>query len=125
MPSQLEITHTSQMIPRLLAQVQAGLPRAPENGAWPTEVLLFTQLPVAEAQALIEQAAEQMISGEAPGHRLLLLEHPATLAFAPGCEHLLKLDEAACREHAITRLEDSRISGAEYAGPGMLFAYLT
>jgi lipoic acid synthetase len=113
------------MIPRLLAEVNSELPPGAPEGPWATETLLFTQLPVEEALGLALQAAEQMAVGKAPGHRLLLLEHPATLAYGPEAAGRVTLSAAVCQELMIRRLEVPGMTGAEYAGPGMLFAYLT
>ena len=36
------------MNPRLLAKISTDLPTAPRKGPWPTEALLFTQIPCAD-----------------------------------------------------------------------------
>ena len=75
-----------------LALISTELPPAPAVGPWPTEVLLFTQMPVEEAlrmqgeswQRMLESAADAQGETDAegaadvPGHQLLLMEHPPT-----------------------------------------------
>lgn len=132
--------HTSQMIPRLLAQVQAELPAAPAEGVWPTEVLLFTQLPYAAASELLAEALDRIRLGTAPGHRLILTEHPATFvcssadatpdgaAATPSESNTLAprllLSEAMIAERGFTIEHDADADGIEYVGPGMLSGWL-
>lgn len=115
---------SSQMIPRLLAQVKSDLPPAPASGPWPTEVLLFTQLPVEDARALAEQALEQFADEAAPGHRLVLLEHPPTVLYSAATE-----DSALAIPAELLPLfnfvEESGLASPAYVGPGILCAHLT
>lgn len=96
-----------------LAGISTEMPPAPQHGPWPTETLLFTQMPVAEAVHWQRQAAEQMHEGQAPGHRLVLTEHPPTVTGRPAPEGW---QEAGATGAA---------GAPEWFAPGMLLAWLT
>lgn len=61
-----------------LAGIDTAPAAAPADGPWPTEALLFTQMPVAEARRWQSESVSAMRHGETPGHGLLMTEHPPT-----------------------------------------------
>jgi lipoic acid synthetase len=74
-PSRLNPSRINQS---RLAGIDTALPGAPAAGPWPTEIRLFTQMPVAEARDWQINTAIAMHNGTAPGHGLLITEHPPT-----------------------------------------------
>ena len=110
---------------RLLAEVPRELPVAAPEGPWPAEVLLFTQLPLAEALELQELAREAITEGAAPGHRLILTEHAPVYAFGPDSAAWSGPDAAACASLGAEQLELEDEPGIAFYGPGQLAAHLT
>ena len=120
------------MNPRLLADISTELPKAPADGPWPTEALLFTQMPLEEGRRLQQAACDRIAEGEGPGHQLLLMEHPPTYLIGGSADPWpLALAEEECRRQGlkIVRTEQVPSEGpdqeVEYFGPGQLMAYLT
>ncbi len=106
---------------RLLAQIDTTPPPAPADGPWPTEVLFFTQIPCEDGLRLQADGFEKIAAGSAPGHLLVLTEHPPTW-LAPTEDAARRLCDAAPAEIAVLRDEQAR--AAEWTGPGVLTTYL-
>ncbi len=113
------------MLARRLAQISLELPPAPAEGPWPTETLLFTQIPLVEAEALMREAVQTIQDGAAPGHRLVLTEHPLTCALGTDlAPEEQSRQEAFCAAHGIECVADGRRGGARWLGPGQLVGHL-
>ena len=118
-------TNPSRIPAARLAGVERGLPTAPATGPWPTETFLFTQLPLLEAEAIVDAAIVPMAEGRAPGHRILLAEHPPTwIAGADADPALAARLEAACADAGFDFIRSTRRGGVSYFGPGMLTGHM-
>ena len=114
------------MNPRALADIPAELPIAPAQGPWLTEALFFTQRPLAEARAMQREAFEKISRGKAPGHQLLIMEHPPTCVVGDGGDSG-EIERARERwlEQGLDVYHDPELQGVDFRGPGQTAAYLT
>jgi len=102
---------------------------AERNAApWPTEALLFTQIPLEEARKLQDAALEQLLAGgtETGRHQMLITEHPPTFLLG---DEVSAADAAAIKgafgAHDAQVIRSSQARGVEVFGPGQLAIYLT
>jgi len=114
------------MNPRALADIPTELPIAAPQGPWPTEVLFFTQRPLAEAHEMQREAFEKISRGEAPGHQLLIMEHPPTCVVGDGGgPGDIERAPERWREQGFEVTHAPELQGVDFRGPGQTAAYLT
>jgi lipoic acid synthetase len=95
------------------------------TAAWPTEALLFTQLPFEEARKLQEESLLKIYQGDVEQHQMLVLEHPPTFVYGEDAgEHALGLLRGQSHKHDMTLALCHTVKGVEYRGPGQLAVYL-
>jgi len=107
-----------------------NIPTRPAHPApWPTEALLFTQIPLEEARKLQEEALQKLLAGgdETGRHQMLITEHPPTFLLG---DDVSEADEAAIKDEFGAQesppvFRSSQARGVEVFGPGQLAVYLT
>jgi lipoic acid synthetase len=102
----------------------SGLPSGRPGAKKRARVFSLTQLPHAEALAILREHADRKIDGKAESDLLFLLEHPPTYTLGRDADGSnLLVPEEECRRQGFDVAWTDRGGDATYHGPGQLMIY--